>query len=400
MPWFLRHTMVLNLVTFVVYLFIFWRISSNWSKNFNLSKIKLQIPMLGILLWAYFFTFQALYLYFRDSLSRMHLHTAHLTWQDYIFYLPNWIASVICLEIIPYLILLWLVYLIMKFRPVKSRFPRWGKTYTVLQTGIVIFFIFYVSWNIHTSSNQIRVQVCTIKAPALKGKKTVFIGDLHVDRYTGKKKLAQINQQLNRIEPDILLFSGDLISRGQAHIPQALKFMCDLAPDIQKFAVMGDHDYWYGRDKIPRGLKRCGWKFLENRHHLMDHQGSKILITGITEIYSRRIPASVLTNLFKAAPAADYKILLVHQPREHIVHLAEKHRYHLVLAGHSHGGQIAIHLLGIPLSVARLESPFYKGEYQYKNLKIITTHGIGFTLAPIRYHVPAEIVVINPTDSD
>ena len=70
---------------------------------------------------------------------------------------------------------------------------------------------------------------------------------------------------------------------------------------------------------------------------------------------------------------------------------AERNGYHLLLAGHTHGGQI-VHNQFIKAWTPNLfESRYFRGIDHYKNLKVVITNGIGLTLAPVRYHAPAEI---------
>lgn len=160
-------------------------------------------------------------------------------------------------------------------------------------------------------------------------------------------------------------------------------------------ACMGDHDFWANPVKISNGLDQCGWNFLENEHHLIEHKGKKILITGITYIYSRRITPAHLRELLESAPAADLKILLVHQPASMVMKAAQEFGYDLLLAGHTHGGQVVFKPFGIPLTPSRLENKFYSGYGEYKDMPVIVTNGVGLTLAPIRYQAPAEVVKID-----
>lgn len=104
-----------------------------------------------------------------------------------------------------------------------------------------------------------------------------------------------------------------------------------------RIAVLGDHDYWSDADRIPTELQQNGWIFLQNEHRIIEHAGAKLLVTGVTHIYSQKINEDKLRKLLQGAPASDYKILLVHQPAEFIVNLAAEFGYQLMLAGHTHG---------------------------------------------------------------
>ena len=94
------------------------------------------------------------------------------------------------------------------------------------------------------------------------------------------------------------------------------------------------------------------------------------------------------------APDADLRILLVHQPAEWLLNQASERSYDLLVAGHTHGGQIVIHPLGIPVTASMRETGYYSGEYTLGSMAIVVTNGVGLTLAPVRYHAPAEVTTI------
>ena len=144
-------------------------------------------------------------------------------------------------------------------------------------------------------------------------------------------------------------------------------------------------------------MSSCGWSFLKNSHKLVNWKEHSILVTGITEIYSRKISPKELSKILEGAPPADLKILLLHQPSPLLIEEAVKKDYHLVLAGHTHGGQIQFKPFGITITTSMLETPYYSGIYQRDKTFIGVTNGIGLTLAPVRYHASAEINVLTLT---
>lgn len=140
--------------------------------------------------------------------------------------------------------------------------------------------------------------------------------------------------------------------------------------------------------------EECGWKFLENEHHVIMHRGRRILISGLTHIYSNRLPQSALRAFLRAAPQADVRVLLAHQPAEGVVELAADAGYDIVLAGHTHGGQIVFHPLGFPLTPSMRETKYYAGYHRVGETHVVVTRGVGLTLAPVRYHARAEVTTI------
>ena len=124
---------------------------------------------------------------------------------------------------------------------------------------------------------------------------------------------------------------------------------------------------------------------------VITYRGRTILVSGLTHIYSDRLPESAMRQYLNAAPQADLRILLVHQPAEDVVEAAADAGYDLVLAGHTHGGQIVFHPLGIPLTPSMRETKYYRGHHKVGETHVVVTRGVGLTLAPIRYHARAEV---------
>jgi predicted MPP superfamily phosphohydrolase len=135
----------------------------------------------------------------------------------------------------------------------------------------------------------------------------------------------------------------------------------------------------------------CGWQFLDNSHRVIRYNGKRILVTGVTYVYSRRINPGQLQSLIGSAPDADLKVLLVHQPSQMVIRAAREAGYHIMMAGHTHGGQIVFKPFGFTLTPTMFENSFYSGYYLLDKLHLFVTNGIGLTMMPVRFRAPAEI---------
>jgi predicted MPP superfamily phosphohydrolase len=222
----------------------------------------------------------------------------------------------------------------------------------------------------------------------------LLFADLQVDRYTQKDKLDKFETLLGQNQSDILLFAGDLITSGTHYIQQGIDVLCRVQSNSTRIACIGDHDFWADAAMIGNGFKNCGWIFLDNAHHIVLYNNANILITGITYIYSKRISVKELDQLLGNAPEADLKILLVHQPAPTVLRAAETYGYHMVFAGHTHGGQVVVKPFGFNLTPTQFENKIYSGLGKLNDLNIFVTNGIGLTLMPLRYQAPAEIMRI------
>ncbi|MCP4215642.1 MAG: hypothetical protein GY765_13390, partial [bacterium] len=317
-----------------------------------------------------------------------------MTRKDFLILYPFWWGLVAVVEMAPYLALLDIpafLKRIGKFKPGE----KWLLRLDILKIAVAAFFILYTGIRIYYDTSTMRVtsnQVTVADLPEeLNGLSISFVGDIHENRYTRNSKTLRLLKSLENGNDHLILCSGDLVTRGTHFLPKILKTMGKAKARIAAVSCMGDHDLWSASEAIPRGLRNGGWSFLENAHSVFHYKGRHILVTGVTHVYSSRIKPADLEKLLAEAPRADLKILLVHQPSEFVVEAAGRHGYDLFLAGHTHGGQIVVHFFGIPITASQRETKYYRGAYRVGKMQVVVTNGMGFTLAPIRYHAPAEI---------
>ena len=141
-------------------------------------------------------------------------------------------------------------------------------------------------------------------------------------------------------------------------------------------------------------LNRNGITTLEDKNHFIRSGFDSLMVTFITNTYSRRASLEKLNYLMGQQPRGALDILISHQPSETVVELAAERGYHIFLAGHTHGGQVVFKPFGFTLTPPRFETPFYKGIYGSGRMLVSVNNGLGFTFAPLRYRAPAEITQI------
>lgn len=397
MSWAVRMTLRIFPVLLIAYLYLGWRFSSALLQVTSLSAWTVRG---GTLLVILFLNLLPLYIIFQNQGSggsEFFLNKTSLQPADYWMNFPFWIGMVIIFESLFYILAIDIVGLIVRFLP-GNRWPEWPVWQAWLTIGVVVFFTLFAGYRIYIDTYHIDRRDATIAVeglPAgLKDFQITFTSDVQVDRYTQGAKLERYHQAVEEADSDLILFGGDLVTSGEYFIKQGQEVLCRHKAPLAKIACMGDHDYWANPRTIPAGLRDCGWSFLENDHQVLDYNGSKVLVTGVTYIYSQRISQRQLTHLLETAPEADLKILLVHQPSQLVIRTAEAYGYHLLLAGHTHGGQMVFRPFGTSLTPTRFENLFYSGTYHYGNLTTLVTNGVGRTLSPIRYRASAEIAVI------
>jgi len=406
MPWIYRMAVTIMLLALPLYIYVGFRLSKALAKasksgRFPISKKTARIIVFTVILWFYLWPITLEAYYLTGNFKDLFVYSPQLHWQDYLVLFPSWWGLISVVEIFPYFVVLDIFSGLSRLKIFSSRKEQFDKKQperpwlSYLKIAIALFFLFYVGVRTYLDTSHVRISTSEVAIENLpkefQGLRLCLFGDIHVNRYTQGKKLDKLRNTLQTGNEDLIFFTGDLIGRGPDYINQALNVMRNPKGKLASTACMGDHDYWTAPHLIARELKKCGWEFLQNQHHLIPYKGHQILVTGITYVYSRRISIYELEKLLGNAPQADLKILIVHQPREFLVKTAAKYGYHLFLAGHNHGGEVVNHVFGIPLTPSLLETPYWQGQHRVNGLQVVITNGIGRTLAALRYHAPAEI---------
>ncbi|RQW02221.1 MAG: hypothetical protein EH225_08820 [Calditrichaeota bacterium] len=397
MPWFIRMLLYLSPLILLVQLYVGWRFQHAYLQFFSHYPRIVRAVTFGLIGYLNIFPILVFSAALLGRINNLFLFQNHLQWQDYLFLFPYWWGLVVAVAILPYILLLDLSEILfsLKFIP-TIRFV--DKLFYFLKIFLVFFFMIYAGFRLYYDTYVVRISSYQLKFPELpekfNGMQISLVADIQIDRYTGERKTDHLKEKMKSIQSDVLLFSGDLVTSGEYFIREGLDVICSLNATNEKIACLGDHDFWANPDSIRQGIENCGWKFLQNEHHLLPWKGDSVLITGISHIYSRRITPEKIDKILSSAPGAGFKILLVHQPAEFIIRTAAKYGYHLVCAGHTHGGQLKFRPFGKVFTLSMFETPYFGGLYELERTKVLVTNGIGLTFAPIRYQAPAEIATI------
>lgn len=319
----------------------------------------------------------------------------HFSVFDLLILIPYWIGLIIVLEIFPYFLASDLFLLISKWVSVslKTNIAKW---IALLKIALFVFFVIFVSVRVYIDTITIKITNYTIPiknlSPEFEDLNLVLTADVQIDKYTPDRKTEIFINEIKNLKPDLLFFAGDLVTSGTHYIDQGVDVLCKTDATLARIACVGDHDIWSDAGRIAEGIKNCGWYFLDDQHRIIPYKGKKILVTGVSYVYSKRISLPDLKVLLETAPVADLKILIVHQPSKMVIEFAAKYGYHVLLAGHTHGGQIIFRPFGFTITPTQMENDIFTGTYKREDMSVIVTNGIGVSLVPLRYRAQGEIV--------
>ncbi len=228
---------------------------------------------------------------------------------------------------------------------------------------------------------------------AFVGMRFVQISDLHTEEFTEPWFLKHVVDQINLLNPDMVLLTGDFVSRGPAPRRVGLRaagVAAEVLSEIRapRVAILGNHDVGVGADWVVRELETHGTPVLVDSYLPLDRHGERILLSGSDDA-GTRTPDPFLA--IPAEPRAPV-IYLVHEP-DYIDIFRNHPRFPLVdlmLSGHSHGGQIRLPLVG-PLVLPPMGKLYSEGLYRFGKLQLYVNRGIGTVGVPFRLNCPAEI---------
>lgn len=257
----------------------------------------------------------------------------------------------------------------------------------------------FTAWKTYDNTTQIRTEKIELPVKGLPnrldGLKIVHISDIQGDEYTGRAEIARYIQKVNQLKPDIIIFTGDLISYGTDFIKMSAKEFGKAESTYGSIAVVGDHDYWAGVENVKEALNEQGIPVIQDSNYTMALDSTNnMLITAVTEVYSKKVAPQVVDSLTRYSDDPSIKIFASHQISDHMIKDAQKHNYDAMLAGHTHGGQVRVPFMGMTFSASDLETSYISGVYHVGDILINVNNGLGFTLAPIRYNAPPNISVI------
>ena len=215
------------------------------------------------------------------------------------------------------------------------------------------------------------------------GFKIIQISDIHYGRMFGKEEMQKLVKRINDYKPDIVVLTGDLIDRD-THMTKDLANeiateLSKIEAGVGKYAVTGNHDYKF--DEWDSIIKGSGFTNLNNTFETIYNGGYEhMVIAGIstmqfddTSITERAKSAIDYINSFdKDGPI--YKVLIMHEP-DYIDKL-ENNKFDLVLAGHTHGGQIRAPFYGA-IVLPPDGKNYSDGHYKVGNSDLYVSTGIG-----------------------
>lgn len=262
----------------------------------------------------------------------------------------------------------------------------------------VLLFLGLVAWTIW-SNTALQLNRYTVKSAqlpeAFNGYRIAHISDLHnAEKGRDNEKLLSV---LREAKPDMIAVTGDLIDSRRTDMDVALRFMEQAMLIAPCYYVSGNHEARIDTyDALKAGLDQLGVIVLTNEMMGVGRNGEMITLLGLEDPDFQTTDASLqvakkLEEL--SANQAEFTVLLSHRPELFTVYAG--HNIDLVLAGHTHGGQFRLPLLGAVVAPDQGLFPKYDaGLYTEGETNMIISRGIGNSVLPFRFNSCPEVVLV------
>jgi hypothetical protein len=227
----------------------------------------------------------------------------------------------------------------------------------------------------------------------LDGLRIAHLSDVHAGIHMEREKMEAIVALTNRLRPDLIVQTGDMIDISPSYIPDYVRAFRDLTAPFGVVTVLGNHDRYTGEEAVIRGVHDAGQVFVQNGAHVVERNGTPLALVGIDDPRNWRADDPQSTDLdvaLRRTPPEAFKILLAHRPGA--FDGAAPRGVPLTLAGHIHGGQIYLPVIG--WSAGRLITKYVMGHFRQGSSQLYVSRGIGVVGVPIRVFVPPEIVLL------
>ncbi len=403
MPWSLRMLMYITLVAVALQFYVAIKASKAITIIAGWSKRRARITAAAVWGWIVLYPVAIIgsYWFDIDGLSRSFQQSNLLL--DALITYPYWVGVIMAFQAAMLLIVSDAIRLLLfpLYRKHKEQWLKWNAWIVV---AVISVGTLYTAVRIYMDTFTVRMRETELRIaglPAeLDGLRIVQIADLQADGRTTGSKIDRFIDEVNRLDADLILFGGDLVTSGLDHIETGARAFSRMKAKRGIYACLGDHDYFSDSRLVTASLERNGVTVLNNTATLVPIDSSFITLTGLTNVYRTRPSDTALRTIEEQRPRGPVNILLTHQPSRDIVKHAAENDYDLVTAGHTHGGQIVLPFPFFLLTPSSFETDYVSGFYRVGQMMVSVTNGLGLTLAPVRYRARAEVTLIVLRASD
>jgi uncharacterized protein len=269
--------------------------------------------------------------------------------------------------------------------------------------GVLAVFYGLGVWAFLVEPQALVVRRVTVESAQWRGPplRIGVVSDTHAGAaHVTPQRVRRVAARLSRQRPDVAVFLGDYAG---GHEPAAVRAapersrvlsgaaaLGEVKAPLGRYAVLGNHDWWYDGPAVEAALTRAGVRVLENDAVRVERPGGAFWIAGLADLDSRRArPAPDIA--LRDVPAGEPAVVVSHWPDPWP---EVPPRAALTLAGHSHCGQVNFPVVGRLLHASHGSRRWPCGLYAEAGKQLYVTGGVGGSILPVRFRAPPEIVIV------
>jgi predicted MPP superfamily phosphohydrolase len=263
---------------------------------------------------------------------------------------------------------------------------------------LLLAIVFFGVWSLFIEPNRLvlhseSITVANWPRP-LDGIKIAAIGDIHGGSpFIDEAKIREVVKLTNDQKPDLIVLLGDYMVRDRFYRkpmePEAIaNVLGALKAPLGVYAVMGNHDWWFNGDRVMKAFANVKITVLENQVREIQKNGSSFWLVGLADAWTR---PQHITETFSEVPLNATTLVITHNP-DSFPKLPSSAQ--LMFAAHTHGGQVALPLLGRLVVPSDFGQRYAAGHVQENGRHLFVTTGIGTSILPIRFRVPPEVALV------
>lgn len=215
----------------------------------------------------------------------------------------------------------------------------------------------------------------------------VHLSDIHHSPFTGREQVERAVEVANSLQPDIIALTGDYISHEREYIQPCAEMLGRLKARCGVYAVLGNHDNWVDAPLITDLFRLEGIRVLVNEGLRFEHRGASFWLAGVDDTM---VGLEDLPLALAGSSDDEMKLLLAHNPV--ILRRAARAGVDLVLAGHTHGGQVTWR--SERSASGRVRRRILRGLARRGETQIYVTRGLGTVVLPVRYGCLPEVALL------
>ena len=228
---------------------------------------------------------------------------------------------------------------------------------------------------------------------AFDGFRICQITDVHHGPFTGLGFIEKVVEKVNSLNPGLVVLTGDYVDHSSKYIVPAVSALCRLKSSNGVLAVLGNHDHWMDANLTQEVFNRYNVPVITNSHKLIEIKDKAICVAGVGDLME---DSQDLKAAFYGVPADIPRILLSHNP-DYAESMPVSERVDLVLAGHTHGGQVRMPFSIAPITMSMYGQKYAGGLVRSASRQVYVSRGIGVVGIPVRFNCPPEITIITLT---